>query len=245
MAPEKSDYSTKSQDKRNQQLMFNLYVKDFINNNQSVISDLFYSSKYNIIQCLNCCCRSYDYQTYFFLDFPLEEIKKFKNQNMMLNNFNSFNLSDADINIYDCFSYEQREYYLAGENHLYCDYCRKEANHRKLSIICFGPEILIIMLNRGKENQSNVKIDYYEDLNLFNYIESKNAGVYYKLIGVISYLDEIKNNNNNKHFIFFCKNPITNCWFKYDDSCVYEINNFKFEVHDYAIPYILFYQKMK
>ena len=160
MARKKSDNSTKSQDKTNQQIMFNLYVQDFINNNQSVISDLFYSSKYNIIQCLSCNFRSYDYQTYFFLDFPLEEIKKFKNQNMMLNNFNSFNLSDADINIYDCFSYEQRVNYLAGENHLYCDYCRQEANHSKQSIICFGPEILIIMLNRGKENQSNVKIDF-------------------------------------------------------------------------------------
>ena len=99
----------------------------------------------------------------------------------------------------------------------------------------------IIMLNRGNENQSNVKIDYYEDLNSYNCIESKNTGVYYQLIGVISYLDEI---NNNKHFISFCKNPITNSWFKYDDSWVNEINNFKFEVHEYATPYILFYKKM-
>jgi len=131
---------------------------------------------------------------------------------------------------------------LAGQNHLFCDYCRKEANHSKQSILCFGPEILIIMLNRGNENQSNVKIDFYGDLNLNSFIEIKNTGVNYELIGVISYLDEI---NKNKHFISFCKNPITNFWYKYDDSCVNEIINFKFEVLDYAIPYILFYKKMK
>ena len=240
MAQKNLDYKIKSQDKTNKQLMFNLYVQDFINKNKSVISDLFYSSKYNIIQCLDCKCHSYDYQTYFFLDFPLEEIKIFKNQNMMLNN--NFNFNDGGINIYDCFLYEQRVYYLAGQNQLFCNYCRQEANHSKQSILCFGPEILIILLNRGNEKQSNVKIDFYGDLNLNSFIEIKDTGVNYELIGVISYLDEI---NKNKHFISFYKNPITNCWYKYDDSCVNEIINFKFEVLDYAIPYILFYKKMK
>ena len=98
------------------------------------------------------------------------------------------------------------------------------------------------MLNRGNENQSKFKIDYYGDLNLSSFIEIKDTGVNYELIGVISYLDEI---NKNKHFISFCKNPITKCWYKYDDSCVNEIINFKFEALDYAIPYILFYRKMK
>ena len=64
---------------------------------------------------------------------------------------------------------------------------------------------------------------------LYNFIEAKETGVNYKLIGVISYLDEM--NKDNKHFISFCKNPITNDWYKYDDSCVNEIINFKFEVN--------------
>ena len=104
MAQKNSDYKIKSQDKTNKQLMCNLYAQDFINKNKSIISDLFYSSKYNIIQCLNCISISYDYQTYFFLNLPLEEIKIFKNQNMMLNN--NFNFDDGGINIYDCFLYE-------------------------------------------------------------------------------------------------------------------------------------------
>ena len=41
-------------DQRNQQLMFNKYVKEFMESNRSLISDLFYGTKCNIIRCNKC-----------------------------------------------------------------------------------------------------------------------------------------------------------------------------------------------
>ena len=46
------------------------------------------------------------------------------------------------------------------------------------------------------------------------------------------------------HFIACCKSPINNMWYKYNDYLVTPIYNVKTEVVDYAMPYILFYQKM-
>ena len=80
-----------------------------------------------------------------------------------------------------------------------------------------------------------------EDLDLSNYIEYKNTGFKYKLIGMIT--------NNGigmvKHFIAYCKDPIYQTWNKYDDDIVSEVKkeDFQKEVYNFDIPYLLFYQK--
>ena len=97
-------------------------------------------------------------------------------------------------------------------------------------------------MNRRQGIQYNVKINFVEELNLYNFVEYKDTGVNYQLIGVISHLRE---SGMGGHFIAYCKNPISNSWYQYDDSIVNEVNysNFKAEVIDYAMPYLLFYQK--
>ena len=46
------------------------------------------------------------------------------------------------------------------------------------------------------------------------------------------------------HFISYCKSPINNTWYQYNDSFVNEVLNLKSEVFDTDTPYILFYQKI-
>ena len=45
------------------------------------------------------------------------------------------------------------------------------------------------------------------------------------------------------HFIAFCRDPNNNTWYKFNDAIVSPVENFKSEVIDYAMPYLLFYQK--
>ena len=59
-------------DQTNQQLMFNIYAQNFIANNQSIISDLFYGINCNITKCGGCGIQTFNFQTYFFIVFPLE-----------------------------------------------------------------------------------------------------------------------------------------------------------------------------
>ena len=263
-------HNVMKQDQKNQQFMFELFQKDFVNSNKSIISDLFYGVNYNVIQCQGCHVKSYNYQTYFFFVFPLEEVRIFKNNNNnMNNNFNNFNCNNFnpnmnifnninnvnpnlniinninnnnEIDIYDCFNYDQRINYMSGENAMYCNYCEKTCITAMWTYLAFGPEIIIIILNRGQGIQYKVKINFYEEIYLNNYIEYKQTGVHYKLIGVITHLG---GSDMSGHFIAYCKNPLDERWYQYNDSVINEVHDFKSEVIDYAMPYLLFYQKVE
>ena len=230
--------NTINNDQTNKQLMFQIFAQDFIQSNKSIISDLFYGVNYNIIHCGLCNTQSYNYQTYFFLVFPLEEVRIFKNQNNY--NYNCFNNSN-EVNIYDCFFYDQKITYMNGSNAMYCNYCKKNCNSSMRTLLATGPEILIIILNRGQGIEFNVKINFFEEIKLENFIEMKQTGCNYGLIGVITHLGE---SGMGGHFISYYKGPISNNWYKYNDSIVTQVGDFKSEVIDFAMPYLLFYQKM-
>ena len=242
-------------DQRNQQEIFNCFMKDFTSKNISVISDLFYSTNCTITECLNCQCKLYNYQIYFFIIFPLEEVRKYKiellnNQLNQLNNnqFNmninmnmNFNMNINEVNIFDCFDYDRKINYMIGSNSIYCNNCRDNCNGTMTTYLVTGPEVLILLLNRGKGIEFNVKINFVEILDLTNYIEYKDTGCKYKLIGIITHIGE---SSMSGHFISYCRDPITEKWFKYNDAIITEVNNFQNDVINFAMPYLLFYQKI-
>ena len=221
-------------------LMYNSFTQVFNANNQSEISRLFYAFNYNVTQCSNCHTKSYNFQTYFFLIFPLEEIRKFKLNNNQFNNFNNIIINNNEVNIYDCLNYDRKENIMDGSNMMYCNYCKLTCPSSMSTHLCTGPEILIIILNRGKGIEFNVKINFFETLDLSGYIGMPNTGCYYNLIGVITHIGE---SGMGGHFIAYCRNPINYQWNKYNDSIVSSVNDFKSEVIDFAMPYLLFYQK--
>ena len=220
-------------DQRNRELVFSNFFQNFMETNQSIISDLFYGVNCSVTQCQNCLASSFNYQTYFFLIFPLEEVRKF----MMQYNPNIRDLVD----IYDCFQYNQKIDFMTGDNSMYCNYCRQTCNSSMATNLTVCPEVLIIILNRGKGIEFKVKINFYEDLSLENFIEHKETGYKYKLIGVITHLGS---SDMSGHFIAYCRDPISNDWYQFNDAIVNPVKNFKNEVIDYAMPYLLFYQKI-
>ena len=233
-----------SMDQTNKMAMFTKFLQNFAQNYRSVISDLFYALNCNITQCGNCQKISYNYQIYFFLNFPLEEVRKYKLQNnnqIMNNNFNNFNNNIVNniVDIYDCFLYDQKINFMCGENAMYCNYCRQTCGSSMCTLLTSGPKILIIILNRGKGIEFNVKINFYPEINLNNYIEKKDFNWQYELFGVITHIGE---SGMGGHFIAYCKEFWTNHWLKYNDALVSPVNDFKSEVIDFAMPYLLFYQ---
>ena len=142
-------------DKRNQQLMFKIFTQDFCSKNKSIISDLFFGVNYNLDKCRYCNIDTFNYQDYFYFDFPLDEIMMFKKQN----GFN-INSNNNEINIYDSFDYYQRIKYLTGNNQLFCEYCRVKADHSSRTLLSFGPEIIIIVLTQGKDKKNTIKMNF-------------------------------------------------------------------------------------
>jgi ubiquitin C-terminal hydrolase len=242
----------------NKQDVFNNFILTFARENISLISDLFYAVNNNITECLNCGHQKYNYQIYFFLNFPLEEVRKFKidnnqfiqaNQIMMSmnpmfcqQNFINNNQIINSVNLDDCFRYNQKIENFSGENSMYCNNCQTQSPAVYKTILTTGPEILIIILNRGKGIQFKVKCEFVSQLNLYEYIEMKNTGFMYDLIGVVTHIGE---HGPSGHFIAYCRSPIDNNWYQYNDDLVFPVKDFVNEVINYAMPYILFYQKIK
>ena len=222
-------------DRTNQQLVFQHFFNNFRNNNNSLISDLFYAISIISCQCSGCQVIKYDFQSYTYLIFPLEEVRKFKIEAM---NYQKNCQNINSVNLDDCFLFNQKMDFFKGENSMYCTECHKLLPACLQTFLLTVPNIFIIILNRGKGNKFKVKIEFNENLNLSHYVQKKETGYMYNLIGVITHLGEIG------HFIAFCRSPIDNRWYKYNDDLVTEIVNFQQEIIDFGIPYILYYQKI-
>ena len=203
----------------NRDLMFNIFWNEFSSSNNSIINQLFYAINNNVTQCLRCQNKIYNFQTYFFLVFPLEEVRKYKisNQFNMYNNFNNINnFNNNEVTIFDCFEYDTKITMLAGENAIYCHFCKTRSNCNMCTFLTTLPEILILLLNRGQGKEFDVKINFTEFLDLRNYIENINTGYTFQLIGVVS--QHIGEGGIGKNFIAYCRHPISKKWHKYNDG---------------------------
>ena len=217
----------------NQKEMLIFFINNFMNENVSFISDNFYGTNQIQIQCSGCRIIKYNYEIFSFLIFPLDEIIK----NKFLMNIN--NQNNIIININDCFEFNQKIQILSGDNAIPCDYCKSICLSNYQSLIYTFPNILILILEKNKN--SKIKFEIEEKISLKNYILESSTGYKFKLIGIISKLGE---GSSNEHYLAFCKSPIDNCWYRYNNDFVNKLNDFKKDINDLIFPYILFYQKV-
>ena len=250
-----------------QNLVWNNFLKDFARDNKSIITDLFCGVTHTVSFCQKCQTYKHDFDEYFFLCFHLEEVRKYKlqlliNQNLMISNPNDMNMNNMmnnnqmfqqnlikiqllqnnHANIYDCFEYYQKEEQFIGENAMYCNICKMQCPSMYATYLYTPPHILILVLNRGHGVQFKIKMDFCLELDLSNFIQTRtnNEMIKYDLIGVVTHMGE---SGASGHFIASCKSPIDGQWYQYNDDLVYRINNFNNEILNYAMPYVLFYQK--
>ena len=235
-------------DKRN---AFNHFYNDF-KDECSIISDVFFGITETTNECINCknnynfhglqnpIC--YNYQIFNCLIFPLEEVKKMKNNNLMQNN-NFVQMSPNNrVTLHECFTYNQKTDYFTGQNQNYCNVCKQLSDSMYTCKIFSSPNNLVLILNRGKGNIFDVKLDFNEiiDISQFVLMKDKPQLVYY-LYGVITHIGQ---SGPNAHFVASCKNT-DNKWYRFNDAMVNPIKDFQKEVIEFGTPYILFYQKLE
>ena len=226
--------------------------KHFMNDFQkecSIISDVFFGFTETTNICLYCknfyslqgkkylVC--YNYGLFNCLIFPLEEVKNFRNNywanlNIQINQNNS-------VTLHDCFCYNQKTELFTGDNRNYCNICKQLFDSEYTSRIYSSPNVLILILNRGKDNKYNIKLDFTESFDLTEFVILKDRPqMIYNLYGVITHYGQ---SGPNAHFIGFCKSPINNKWYKYNDALINLVENVQKEIFNFGTPYILFYQK--
>jgi len=227
---------------------FNYFFNDF-KKECSIISDIFFGFTETTNECLYCknyfnsqgnnnpIC--YNYGIFNCLIFPLEEVKNMKNNAIQSNNIQ---INNNCVSLYECFYYNQKRELFTGENRNYCNICKQLWDSIYTSKIFISPTNLIIILNRGKGNVYNVKLDFSETIDITQFVLQKDKPqLIYNLYGVITHIGQ---SGPNAHFVASCKNPIDNKWYRFNDAFVNPIKNFQKEVIEFGTPYILFYKKI-
>ena len=137
-------------DQRDAKAVFNEFATNFIKKNQSAVSDRFYGVNLSTTQC-SCGAKSYNYQIYFFLIFPLEEVRK--------HNKDKRGIDSNTVTLHDCFEYDKKESVMGDSNAMYCNYCRQMQTTKMQTTLVTVPKNLILLFNRGKGIEFNVGIN--------------------------------------------------------------------------------------
>ena len=79
--------------------LFQVFYQDYQRTFRSKISELFYAITKTHTKCLYCNDDQYNFQAYFFLVFPLEEVRKHAINNIYQNNMNQTNMNMNNFNM--------------------------------------------------------------------------------------------------------------------------------------------------
>ena len=227
------------------QINENVEYKNFKNNyysqNNSIIQSIFYGEQESFNVCHNCKKKIINYNIISFLIFPLEKVRQY----LIVKKQNAF----EKVYLSDCFDEFISEEVMSGQNNMYCNTCNTFSSYSMFNRIYRHPEIMVIILNRGKGLEFQVEFEYPRKFILNNYIDfdnnenyQKNDVIEYELIGLITHLGD---SSMSGHFIAYCKSPVDKKWYLYNDSIVSKCDNNFDNLNNNesnSIPYVLFYQ---
>ena len=220
----------------NEALQF--FLKDFTSSFNSIISKLFYGILETKSQCKGCNMIKFNFQLYSFLEFPLQHINQYFYNNGKRPLFTQDG-KNPDVDLYECFEYNRKIDLMNGENQMYCNICNKLCDATYTNFIYSGPNYLIINLNRGRGAVYECKVNFPEQLNLFNYVSYQHGITAYELYAVICHLGP---SSMSGHFVAYCRNRIDNKWYLYNDALVNLCD--KPQQYTEGMPYILFYKAL-
>ena len=226
---------------QNEEIMFKNFLNDFNLKNQSILSQIFYGVMRSTMKCTQCKKTKYSFQAFNMQIFQLKKIKDDKKieigDSMYING----------LNLFDAFYNQQKEEILYGDNMIYCNTCKRltVGNHQQKLFIL--PKVLIIILNRGKNN-----LDYNEEFYFPDILDFKNKNIVineynhkYYLCGIITHLGE---SGSSGHFIAYCRNNSNSNFLCYNDAIFYEVDiktainsRISDKTWEKKTPYILFY----
>ena len=225
-------------DQTNEQLMLKLFLNEFQEKYNSPISNLFYGIIETKSQCQLCNIIKYNFQIYSFIEFPLQQVNNYffnKGKRPLI----TIDGKNPDIDLYECFEYNQKVDLMQGDNQMFCNNCNKLCNSFYSTFLYSGPYYLIINLNRGKGAVYECKVCFPELLNIFNFLTYKDGVTVYELYAVICHLGP---SSMSGHFVAYCRNRIDNKWYLYNDSIVTLCS--RKNQYNEGMPYILFYKAL-
>ena len=168
---------------------------------------------------------NYAFQTESFILFELENIKKY------------FNKKELSIEL--CFNYYYRN---QKKSSFYCNKCSQVQENTSKDRIYRPPEILVIILDRGKGKIFDGNVIYYKYMDLKNIINEKNIeySTLYQLICISSHHGT---SSSEGHYTATCLIDNKDTYYYFNDKKFWKIKDDK-ELLEDEEPYILFYKKI-
>jgi ubiquitin carboxyl-terminal hydrolase 8 len=219
----------------NENVMLQSFLNDFRATNNTIITKIFYGVTRSIMKCLQCNTTKYSFQTFNLLIFQLKKIKEMIPKK-------------EKIGLLDAFEVEKREEILDGDNMIYCNKCRSlQKGMHQQQIYCL-PRVLIIVLNRGRNNKDfneQFKIPLLVDFSINDITISKQSYREYYLCGIITHLGE---SGAGGHFIAYSRDGPYSQFYCYNDAMVSPVKNedvlqtiISEKEYEKKTPYILLY----
>ena len=213
-----------------------IFRNNYYTQNSSIINKIFYYEQSSLLKCCSCNIKKISYNIQNFIIFPLEKIRlgliKKKPQGFMY------------VTLEDCFVENEEAELLFGPNQIYCNNCKRQSNAYSSNKLYNCPEVLTIILNRGKGLEFQVEFKYPFQLDIRRFVTDQNCDTNYELIGVLTHLGP---SGMSGHFIAYCKSPNDKKWYCYNDADVKEVaeHEIEYKINENGIPYVLYYQKFK
>ena len=208
-----------------------LFRNNYYSNNSSFLVKTFYNEQQNELRCLSCGFNKISYNIANILIFPLEKIR----QSMIKKSPNGF----CSVSLFNCFESYQDEEVLSGANQIFCNQCKQYSNAGTSNKLYTSPEVMTIILNRGKGLEFDVEFEYPLMINIGKFVIDKTSeNNNFELICVLTHLGP---SGMSGHFIAYCKSPVDGKWYCYNDAKVTQCDSPNY--NNGGIPYVLFYQK--
>jgi len=217
----KNDFNTEII-KHDRDMTINTCLKNFMNNNDSIISNYFIWFEIKQTKCIKCSNEFYTFQYFPSFELNVLDCAKFYKNKIQ------------EIKIENCL-----ELYSMDKCNIknFCSFCKEYEDYTSKTLIYSSPNIFIFLLD-FKGNQ-NINFVIEQKINLDKYIEKKSAPSYYELNGIVYY------DLNKKKYNAFCVSPVDKRWYLYDDENVnlieFEIFINMYKTSKIFIPFILLY----
>ena len=137
------------------------------------------------------------------------------------------------ITLNDCFRYIQKE---IKNNEFSCHKCNKISKGTSYERILVAPQILIIILNRGKGKKIENKVIIDKVLDISDFVDEKlsDKNLYYQLIGSCNHLGD---SSPSGHYTSTCL--YNNDFYFFNDNYYQLLDHYAYA----GEPYILFYRR--
>ncbi|KAG2387686.1 hypothetical protein C9374_001280 [Naegleria lovaniensis] len=225
------------------------WYNNYIERNNSFITDLFLGQLKSEIQCHACKRQSITFDPFLDISLPIDFKNPHRRGSSGHYSWPPISKQHHDMNhevsLEECLSKFTEEEMLTGIEQVYCSACKAHQDVTKKLTFCRIPEVLVVQLKRFSNDEKLLTpVRLSDPINFSNFLAKEarerfyqNEPIEYQLLGVIKHYGSLRGG----HYTCQVKNSNEE-WYDYNDSTVKKLSHFN---PSDSSAYVLFYGRIK